>query len=167
MRKFLNTEQGVTLLELLIGMVLSVLVLSGMLNLFFVQIKIWTDEKNATHVQQVAHIAADIIVRELRYGKEISISDNQSLRITKPNGEINVFKLGEGNYKKTLYMTIDKPSGSFGTNPLTENVVTNLHFNSYLSPEHCQAVGITIKVTDQKTGQGQVIHTVGYPWNQN
>lgn len=170
MKKKLTTEQGITLLELLISMSLIVFLLSGMLNLFFVQLKSWGFGKNRTSTQQVARIAVESIMREIRYGKEITLSGVQSLKITKINGEINTVKLGEGLHDKTLYMTIDNrnaiPSGGIGSNPLTENVVTDLVFTPYPSPDHLQAIGITIEVTDQKTRQKQIIHTVGYPWNQ-
>ena len=169
MKKYLNTEQGITLLELLIGMVLMVVLLSGMLSLFFVQLKSWTIEKNRTSMQQVVRIAVDVIMREVRYGKEISLLQSQSLRVTKPNGEMITIELGEGLYNKTLYMKTDKshatPSGGFGTNALTENVVTSLVFTPYPNRDHFQGVGITMEVTDQSTGQRQVLHTVGYPWN--
>lgn len=170
MKKKINTEQGITLLELLIGMTLVVILLSGMLSLLCTQLKNWTVEKNRTSMQQVVRIAVDTIMREVRYGKELSVPRTQSLRITKPNGEINTFELGEGLHAKTLYMTIDKrnaiPSGGMGTNPITENVVTSLVFTPYSSSSSRQAIGITIEVTEQSTGQKQMLHTVGYPWNR-
>lgn len=170
MKKYVINEEGITLAELLVGMLLSVLLLSGLLHFFLAQLKNWTLEKNRTSMEQVVRIAVDAMMRDIRYGKELSLPTTHSLQIVKPSGEINKFELGEGLHDKTLYMTIDQrnvmPSGGIGTSPLTENVITGLVFTPYPSSDDIQAVGITIEVTDQSTGQKQALHTAGYSWNR-
>jgi len=171
MRKRLSAERGFTLIELIIGMTLMIILLSGLLSVFSTHLAIWTVEKNRTSTQQTARIAVDKVIREIRYAQNISLSNTQSLKITKINGEINTFQLGGGLHSKTLYITIDKtkviPAGGSSTNPMTEDTVTNLLFIPYPSSSNIQAIGITIEVTDIITGQTQTIHTAGFPLNRN
>ncbi|MBP2627104.1 MAG: hypothetical protein H6Q68_1815 [Firmicutes bacterium] len=170
MRKYIASERGVTLLELMIGMTVTVILLSGMLSLFGASLAIWTVEKSRTIMQQTARLTVDKIMREIRYGKELSLNNTHSLRVTKLSGEINTFQLGEGLHGSTLYIIIDKtkviPAGGYSTNPITENVVTNLLFIPYPEMSNIQAIGITLEVTDPSTGQKQTIHTAGFPWNR-
>lgn len=170
MSKHLTSEGGFTHIELIIGMTVTVLLLSGMFHLFSTSLSIWTVEKSRTSMQQVARMAVDKVVREIRYAQEISLTTTQGLRITKVSGEINTFQLGGGQHGSTLYMTIDKtrtlPAGGISTNPITENIVTSLLFTPYPESANIQAMGITLEVTDPNTGQHQRIHTVCYPWNR-
>jgi len=169
MRRYLVSERGFTLLELMIGMTCTIILLSGMLSLLSTSLTIWTVEKSRTSMQQTARIAVDKVMRELRYAKALNLTNSQSLTITKLSGEINTFQLGGGLHGSTLYMIIDKtgtiPAGGISTNPITENVVTNLLFTLYPERASRQAITITLEVTDPSTGQQQTLHTAGYPWN--
>ena len=171
MRKYVITEHGFSLIELMIYMTITVLLLSGMLSLLSSSLRIWTVEKSRTNMQQTARIAVDKIISEIRYAKELRLTNRNSLRITKVSGEINTFQLGGGLHENTLYMLIDKtrviPAGGISTNPITENVVTNLLFTPYPEMSNIQAVAITLQTTDPSTGQQQTIETAGYPWNKN
>lgn len=170
MKKYLTTDQGFTLLELIIGITLTLLLLPGMLNLFSTSITILNTEISRTNLLQTARIAVDGVLREIRYAQDISLNHTKSLTITKLNGETNTFQLGEGLHGNTLYIIIDKtkaiPVGGISTNPLTENVVTNLVFSTYPPGTNIQAVSITLEVTNNRSGQKQIINTVGYPWNK-
>lgn len=170
MKNHLKSSQGFTLLELVIGITLTMILLPGMLNLFSTSITIWNIEKNRTPLQQTARIALDRVMAELRYAQDISLIHTQSLKITKLNGETNTFQLGEGLHGNTLYMNIDKrsvlPAGGISSNPLTENIVTNLIFTPYPQANNVQAVGITLEVTNSSTGEKQLIQTAGCPWNK-
>jgi len=165
----LSCQRGVTLIEVVVGMVLMVILLSGMARLFSGSLLIWTAEKNRTSMEQTARIAVDDIVREIRYAQRISLNSSQSLTIEKVNGEINTFQLGGGLHASTLYMIIDKrgasPVGGVSASPITENIVTTLSFTPYPDSTTIQAIIITLEVTDQRTGKIQRIHTAGYPWN--
>ena len=171
MKYNIKSEQGFTLLELLLSMALTVLLLSGMLSLFATSLHIWAIEKNRTSMQQTARIATAKIVSEIRYARSISLNNTKSLKVTKLNGEIITFQLGGDLRERTLYMLIDKsmvkPWGGASTNPITENVVTNLHFTPYPQSGKTQAVGISIEVTDSITGEAQVLQTSGYSWNSH
>lgn len=170
MKRYLIVQQGFTLLELVIGITLTLLLLSGLASLFSTSVIIWNTEKSRIDLQQTARIAVDAVMREIRYAQDIRMNHSQSLTITKPNGEMNTFQLGGGLYENTLYIIIDKtkaiPAGGISANPLTENVVTNLVFTPYPQKSDVQAVGITLEVTNNNTGQKQTIQTAGCPWNK-
>jgi|GEM_PF-2326746 len=170
MRKCITSERGFTLLELMIYMIITVLLLSGMLSLFVASLHSYSVEKSRTSMQQTARMTVDKIMSEIRYAQELSLNSAHSLRVTKLSGEVNTFQLGGGLHEKTLYIIIDKtsviPAGGISANPITENVVTNLLFAPYPEMSNIQAVGITLEVTDQNTGETQIIHTAGYPWNR-
>ena len=171
MRKYLTAQNGFTLLELLIGMTLTILLLSGMLSLFKANLTIYVAEKSRTSIQQTVRLAVDKVMREIRYAQNISIHSAQSLSITKVSGEINTFQLGGGLHTNTLYVIIDKtkvvPAGGTSTNPITENVVTNLMFTPYPDHSNIQAITISLEVTDPNTGQKCTTQTAGYPWNRH
>ena len=170
MKKYLISKQGFTLLELLIGITLSIILLSGMLRFFSTSINLWNIEKNRTSMQQTARLAVDRIMKDIRYAQGIQLNHPSSLKITKMNGETNTFQLGGALHENTLYMIIDKtgatPIGGISTNPLTENVVTNLLFMPYPHSANIQAITILLEVADQNTGEKQRIETAGYPWNR-
>ena len=170
MKKKLTSQQGFTLLELILGMTLTLLLLTGLFSLFSASITIWNTEKSRTNLQQTVRFAVDRVMREIRYAQDIHVNHAKSLTITKLNGETNTFQLGEGLHGNTLYMVINKtkaiPAGGISTNPLTENVVTNLVFTPYFQGTSIQAVGIALEVTSNSTGQKQMIDTVGCPWNK-
>ena len=171
MKKYFATERGVTLIELMIGMTLTIILLAGMLSMLGTSLTIWKTEKSRTSMQQTARIAVDKVVRDMRYAKELSLNHTHSLSVTKLSGEINTFQLGGGLHESTLYMITDKtrviPSGGISTNPITENVVTSLQFTPYPDMSNIQAIVITLEVTDPSTGEQQTIHTAGYPWNSH
>lgn len=171
MKKYLTAQQGFTLMELMIGMMLTLILMAGMLSILSINVTTWTLEKNRTSMQQTVRIAVDMIVREIRYAQDISLNSTQSLKITKVNGETNTFQLGGGLHGSTLYMIIDKtkaiPVGGISTNPITENVVTTLLFTPYPSENNVQAIAITLESTDKSTGAKQTIQTAGYPWNKH
>jgi len=171
MRKYFTAEHGFTLIELMIGMTLTTILLSGLLSFLSTHLTIWKVEKHRTSMQQTARIAVDKVMRELRYAQDISLNNTHSLKITKISGEINTFQLGGGLNENTVYVIIDKtrtiPAGGISTNPITENVVTNLLFTPYPQSANSQAILITLEVTDSSTGQKQTIHTAGFPWNRH
>lgn len=168
--KSVTLQRGFMLIELMICITLAILLLSGMFRLFSTNLTIWTKENHHSAIEQTARIAIDKIMREIRYARSIRLNDTNSLTIIKISGEINTFQLGSGTHAKTLYMIIDKtaaiPAGGISANPITENIVTSLLFTPYPEAVTIQAVGITIEVTDQSTGEKQTFNTAGYFWNQ-
>lgn len=171
MKKLLTSQQGLSLVELVVSMIILTIVLTGMLHLFSQSLLLWNLEKSHTNLEQTARIAVNSIMKELRYARVISLNSPQSFSITKISGEVNTFHLGGDLHTKTLYMVIDKqnaqPRGGISTNPLTENIVTHLVFTPYPEISPLQAILITLEVTDPQTHEKQTVHTAGYPWNFN
>jgi Tfp pilus assembly protein PilW len=167
MRNQSTSQQGFMLAELAISISLILMLLACFINLFSTALKIWTFDNTRSHQQQTASIAVDAMVREIRFAKRITFNSNSSLMITKVNGEMNTFQLGGGLNSKTLYLIIDKtkaiPAGGISSNPITENVVTDLQFKPH--PNTGKAVTIFLVVTDKNTGETQTIHTACYALN--
>lgn len=86
MKRIHFNQQGFTLAELIIGMSLTVLLLSGIGTLISVNIQSWLNGSSRTEVQQTARYAMDMMVRELRYAKTFTLENDHSLRFvdTKP-----------------------------------------------------------------------------------
>jgi prepilin-type N-terminal cleavage/methylation domain-containing protein len=170
-QRYFTTQHGLTLIELIIGMSLMLMLLTGILNLFSDSIKIWISSKNQTHIQQTARIAMDTIAREIRYAHEITFKNASSLVVLKEDGQINTLQLGGGLHSKTLYIIIDKskaiPAGGISSNPVTENVIASLQFTPYPQNETSKAVLIALEVIDESTGGKKLMHTACYPLNIN
>lgn len=168
-QKYFTAQHGLTLIELIVSTSLMLILLIGIVDLFSGSIKIWILNKNQTQIQQAARIAMDTIVREIRYAHQITFKSPSSLVITKENGQNNTLQLGGGFNAKTLYIIIDKtkaiPAGGVSSNPITENLVTNLQFIPYPQNEPFKAVLITLEVTDESTGGKKLLHTACYPLN--
>lgn len=171
MKKLLRSQNGFTLVEVVVSMILMMIVFACLASLFAQSVLIWTIEKNEISIEQTARIAVDTMVREIRYAQDMSLTNTGSLTITKPSGETKTFQLGGGLHANTLYMIINKqgaiPAGGTATNPITENIVTTLLFTPYPELTNVQAMLITLEVIDQKNNQRYTIHTAGYPWNSN
>lgn len=169
MKRRLEEQRGITLPEVVVGILLMIIIIASMVNLFSQSLLVWTTKKNALNMEENARIAVDTMVREIRYSQEIHLNHSGSLQITKLNGEINTFQLGSGAHASTLYIRIDKhnaiPIGSISANPITENVVTTLLFTPYPEGDNIQAVLITLEVMNQQSNKKYLLHTAGYPWN--
>ncbi len=166
-----TTQHGLTLIELVIGMSLILMLLTSILSLFSGSIKIWISSKNQTQIQQTARIALDTIVREVRFAHQITFKNMSSLVILKETGQSNTLQLGGGLHAKTLYIIIDKskaiPAGGISSNPVTENVISNLQFTPYPQNGTSKAVLITLEIIDESTGEKKLMHTACYPLNIN
>ncbi len=165
-RKYFVAQHGLTLIELVIGMVLILCLLSGIVGLFSGSLKVWVFGKQQSHINQTARIAMDSIVKEIRYAQQITLKNTSSLVVAKVNGDIRMLQLGEGLHSKTLYVIIDKtksiPPGGISSNPITENLVTNLQFAQHGKGK---AVLVTLEVTNESTGERKLLQTACYPLN--
>ena len=167
MKKHLNNQSGLTLIELIFAMTITLILLSSLTSILSVSLTTWRMENSRMALQQKGRMAVDRVLREVGSGQKIKFLSSHSVEITKKDGEINIFQLGGGLHRNTLYMIIDKNAsgGGIASCPLTENIVTELTFAPF-SQEKGQAVLITLVVKDQSTGVEQRFHTASYPWNQ-
>lgn len=169
MKKNYPAQQGISLVELVVGMLLLIIVLTATVSLFSTFLQVWSNEKSHTSMTQTARSAVDRMVREIRDAKSVSLDTTSSLTIRKFSGERNTFQRGSGFHANTLYLIIDKEdatlNGGLSANPITENVITNLVFTPCPDPVTSQVILISLEVTDPQTGKKHEFHTGACPWN--
>lgn len=78
MKKYFSNEAGITLVELIIGMALTVLLMTGIFSLLSTSLQAWQLGSRKIEVQQTARFALDSVTRELRYATNVTIDDNKS-----------------------------------------------------------------------------------------
>jgi len=127
-------RRGFTLVELLIGTLLSVILLGIVFQVLSVSVNSWRAGIERTSYRQAARMAVGRITQELKYADQITYpavgTKAQSIHFYKPADsgprQRFGFQLGTtgGASTRTLYMTIDNGSPT----PLTGNTVSNLEF---------------------------------------
>jgi len=161
-------NQGFTLVELLVGLVITVVLLSGVLGILGVSVRAWGAGRSQVEVQQTARYAIDLMSRELRYAdsRGYSLPDSRT---------IVFYDLRTGNQLKYNVSTTDfilyreNLTTGGGPQPITgANVqnVNNVQINndgsalfSFPTPGDNLTVSITLKATDTFTGQTAVLRT--------
>ena len=74
-----NRQAGTSLLEVLIGLLLVALLLSGLWGLLYTAGQAWRLGVSKLELQQTARYALDIMVRDLRYGENFILEDETHL----------------------------------------------------------------------------------------
>lgn len=156
-------QAGFTLVELLIGMLVSSLLLGATLNLLSTSLRVWRANNEKLEAQQSGRIAMDFMVRQLKYtdniyfpaslatkSSSISFQDpavsNPDASITAATYQPVLFKLGTdaGQNLNTLYQ---KKSGT--ALALSTNNIRDLSFTRAVARE----VVIEFDVTDSNGSQ--------------
>ena len=163
-RKFaltLVSRTGFSLLEMMIGLALTVLLLQGMCSLLSTSVLSWRSSVARTEVHQSIRLAVETMTRELRFASTIAWpppgqADNRiSFRKTETNGQQNTMGfqqgLSSGQNRYTLYRTTAQGQPT----PLTQNVVSSLQFE-YDEP---RLIKINMTVTDSETGISESLST--------
>ena len=156
--KIIANKNGMTLVELVIGMVITTLLMAVIINNLSTSIIAWQAGKNRSEIETTARLAIDIIIREIRYANNLQLNSKSSITITKKNSATNkiqekiTFRYGS-NESKAIYKITDKTAsgGGIGTNPLTPAVIRNLEFE-YDPALDRNEVTIVIQATDYKGG---------------
>ena len=127
-------RRGFTLVELLIGTLLSAILLGIVFQVLSVSVNSWRGGIERTSFRQAARVAAGRITQELKYADQITYpligTKAASIQFYQPadSGPRKRFgfRLGteSGSSSRTLYMTIDNGSPT----PLTGNTVSSLEF---------------------------------------
>lgn len=172
MRKVYFTQQGFTLVELVIGMLLTVLLLAGIGSLLSVTVQSWMSGSSRTEVRQTARYAMDMMVRELRYA-------NTFIKETPlPNNAVDSIKFSDlaaptpnqyRYYLKTsdhiLYRVPVSPAGS--EQPVTganvsgsTNVVINQDNTTVFEVLDSNTVVITLTATDTVRNESYTLRSV-------
>ena len=156
-------QAGFTLVELLIGLLVSSLLLGATLNLLSTSLRVWRANNEKLEAQQSGRAAMDFMVRQLKYTdniyfpaslatKALSISfqdpdvSNPDASITAATYQPVLFRLGTdaGQNINTLYQ---KKSGT--ALAVSPNNIKNLSFTRILNRE----VVIEFDVTDSQGAQ--------------
>jgi Tfp pilus assembly protein PilW len=136
--KRINTK-GITLIELLVGLVLCAIVIAGIYRLFVVQSKAYTVQDQVVEVQQSIRSAMEVLLRDLRMSGYDSDSINSKISITNHvlpgdhtvtiNYEYDdthrheiTYSLVNGNLTRQLTIFPDVGASSSTTETILENV---------------------------------------------
>jgi prepilin-type N-terminal cleavage/methylation domain-containing protein len=154
-------RDGFTLVELLIGLMLTAILFQALLPLLSTSLLSWRNSVSRISTHQTARMAMESMTRELRFASAISapLPDQRASRIRflKPDdtGKIQtlIFQLGSSSGQNTQTLYRIHPPGQ--PNPLTENVISELSFQ--FQPPRLVVVSLT--VTDSGTKVSDTIAT--------
>ena len=135
-----HNQRGVTLIELLIGLVLCGLTIAGIYRLFVAQSKAYTVQDQVAEVQQGIRSGMEILLRDLRMAGFDSDNSNSKISITTPiavgdhsvtmNYEYDnthrheiTYSINNGSLIRQLTIFPDAGPSSTTTETILENVV--------------------------------------------
>ena len=112
MRQYWRNTDGFTYVELLTGMVLTVLLLTAIFGLLAVSLGSWQTGSRKVEVEQTARIGLDAIVRELRYeAAEILSAGDNSLQFRNQTGEtVEFFQHGNTLSRRLVIGSVPQKS---------------------------------------------------------
>ncbi len=134
----INTK-GLTLIELLVGLILSGVVIAGIYRLFIVQSRAYTVQDQVVEVQQSIRSAMEVLLRDLRMAGYDSDRTTSNISIANPilSGDHTVtvnyeyddthrhevtYSLNNGNLERRLRVIPDVGPESSTTETILENV---------------------------------------------
>lgn len=167
-------QHGFTLTELVIGIALSVVLLSAMVPLLTTNIGAWIAGSSRSEVQQTARYAVDSMVRELRYSRNFQIEttflNGQSITfVNLDTNNLNRYYLSNVNhliYRQAI-TTGGYPQPLTGLNIRNStNVVINPENQPLFEVPDQNTVLINLTATDTVTGQSVTIRTAVYSMSQ-
>ena len=142
-------QGGFTLIELMIGMLLTVTLMSAVFGLLSTSTQSWIVGNSRMELQQTARHAVDLIARDLHYAKSVTIVSAESLTILTDqyvaNQHIDYFLDRSGSYP---ILRRNQNDGS-GNQPVTGEStlaisITDLQFTL----SNSKTVGISLTATD-------------------
>jgi len=166
----ISRQAGVTLIEVMVSLILTVVLLSALVPLFASSIDSWQRGYSRSEVQQTARVAVDSMVRDLRYGRNFSkISDNE-IAFTDSHGRSSRYRLDTTSHILYNILSNGTPQPVTGVNVKdSTNVliygnygVAQALFDWPSAPsgdDRDRAVYIYLTATDTVTGQSITIHT--------
>lgn len=126
--KLRNNHKGFTLVELLIGMVILIVVLSAAYGLFIGAMKFQKGQDLEVEMQQNARTAADFIVRELRNKNTISCLEGSATTCATASDKVTFTSMADSDTRIFSWSNSDnilrfsKASGSPDRQPLADNI---------------------------------------------
>ena len=169
MKYFIRSQKGVTLVELIVGIVIMLIMLEATVRILQVGVKSWQQGRARIEIQHNARYAVDSMVREMVYGTNFVVENEHSvvfdnIREDRPANSQTRFCLSTVDHK--LYREPVSPvDGSrepmTGSNaPNFAHVVVNKNGEPLFYPLNSDMVMIDITVTDLYTNQSVRLRTV-------
>lgn len=148
MNQRINNQSGFTLVEIMIGLMLTLVLMSAVFGLLSSSVMSWTQGAAHNDLEQSARIAVDSMVRELRYARAVTSVTSGSIAFVNSGGDNVAFRLGTSTNRNmnTLHRL---------NNPMTENNVSSLTFEQIGS----RTVKISLTMHDAPTGQTKTLRT--------
>jgi type II secretory pathway pseudopilin PulG len=156
-------QSGVSLVELVVGLMLMALLLAGTSRLLDASLSAWRAGSSRSEVQQTARFALDSMVRSLRYGDQYILENNKSItyRNRKSGPQLNyIYRYSVGSDHKLYHGGVapySSPQPVTGDNVKGFNSVA---INANNEPLFSQPQGadssyvvITVIAVDTSTGQ--------------
>ena len=162
MKGILNKQDGVSLLEVVIALMLIVLLLPAIFGLLTASLSAWKVGTSRAEVQQTARFAIDSMVRNLRYGDEYTLENDKSItyRNLRPgNQQDYIYRYYVGADHKLYHSGVtpySTPQPVTGDNVKGLNsVIINQNEPLFSQPDGVgdNYILITVYATDTVTGQ--------------
>jgi len=154
MRQYIYKQQGFTLVELMTGLMLTVLLLAGIFGLLSTSLLSWQFGNSRMEVQHTARYAVDSIVRDLQFAKTITVNSTTKLTLTTEQFGSKTIEYYLDTTSNPYTLRRDQKDGS-GGQPVTGgsmiNIsVTDVQFStlSTNSAGQPKTIGITLTATD-------------------
>lgn len=166
MRRYFSDQQGFTLVELMIGLTLTVILLTGIVGLLDSSLRSWRFGSGRTEMQQTARYAVDTMVREFKYGTNFQVLDAYTISY-KEASTGNVYKYYLDTTSHILYRQAVTPAGTSyqvtGSNVQNStNILINQQNQILFESPDSNTVKITLTAIDSITNQNISIQTAVY-----
>ncbi|VBB06874.1 Hypothetical protein LUCI_2111 [Lucifera butyrica] len=151
MKRVVQTQSGIMLVELLVGLLIGTLLLSAAVSILSTSVTVWQTGISRADLQETARIAVDTIIRDLRYATSVTLnSATGTITIIRPDGDTVIY--GVNSKTQTLCQTINNGSSL----PFAGNGVNNQPGNIRIVPNS----GDTAMFTSPADKQLRVLVTV-------
>lgn len=170
MKNTILEQKGMTLIELVLGLMLTAMLLSGIFGLLSTSLSSWQAGSSRSELQQTARFAIDSMVRDLRYGDSFILENDTSIiyRNIKSGGHYGyTYRYHVSPIDHILYKTGIRPSSP--PQPVTgknvkgaNDIVINPDDKAVFSQpdtSNPDTVVITLEAKDTATGHSLVLHS--------
>lgn len=170
MKSSITGQRGMTLVELMLGLMLTVVLLSGILGILSTSLGSWKSGISRSEMQQTARFAVDSMVRDLRYGDNYELGeDGRSItyRSIKSGQYGNTYRYHVSTTDHKLYKTSLIPSAP--SQPVTganvkgvNNIILNPNDQAlFRQPDTSKpnSITITVEAKDTATGHSFVLYS--------
>ncbi|MEG6584230.1 prepilin-type N-terminal cleavage/methylation domain-containing protein [Dendrosporobacter sp. 1207_IL3150] len=159
MFKILTNKKGFTLVELIVGMAIMVIILTGVLGIMRSSIQSYDFSKKRVYEAQQSRVAINAIIDDLRNATAIT-------EPTKGNTQDSItYTLNAANHTIELGSGQDEGRLMRDATAMTSNIVTNISFARDAADGRIIAVRATLNSPDNRSSDEFVIETVVFASN--